>query len=103
MSEATKKTVRAVRPRAKSSATSAVSRPTGTKQPVDPWDGALDAGDKIEFSITAEVKNRQGRSFWVKGGSTITVRPGESPEQAKARQSAFVIDYVETTISEYVG
>lgn len=81
----------------------AVARPTKKAQPVSPWDGALDEGDLIEFSITAEVKNRQGRSFWVKGGATGRVRPGEGVENARARIQSFVIDTVDQQITEYVG
>ena len=101
---------RVVRPRKKSAAASAVtvdapapSAPARSQTPQDPWAPApLDEGDKIEYGITAEVKNRAGRSFWCKGGAIITVRPGESPEEAKSRVSAFVLGMVNQQMAEYL-
>lgn len=79
-----------VKPRAKTAAASQVVRPP------------LDEGDLIEFSVTAEVKNRQGRSFWVKGGAAGRIRPGETASAAKDRISGFVIGYVDDGINEYL-
>ena len=68
----------------------------------NPWVATLSPGDQIEFSITAEVKNRSGRSFWCKGGTTTTIRPDESVQQAKDRAVAFVSALVDEQVTEYL-
>lgn len=78
------------------------TRPAKVTQPTSPWDHSLSPGDHVEFGITAEVKNRQGRSYWVKGGAVVTMREGESVGQCTSRVQTFVIDMVEEQITEYV-
>lgn len=63
----------------------------------------LDEGDTVELSMTAEVKNKQGRSFWVKGGAQSTVRPGEDAEDAKQRLATFVTGYLYEQVAEYLS
>lgn len=60
-------------------------------------------GDRIELSMTAEVKNSKGRSFWVKAGLASDVREDETGAEAKERVAGFVATYVEEQISEYLG
>ena len=88
MKSATKK---AVRPKARSEASKVVIH-----------NEDLSPGDQIEFGVTAEVK-KNGRSFWVKGGAVITIRPDEDTHSAKQRVSEFVIAMVDEQISDYLA
>ena len=68
-------------------------------KPIEP----TDPGDSIEVSTTLEVKNKQGRSFWVKAGVVSSHRDGETTEQAFQRITDVVIDRVQSLTDEYLG
>lgn len=61
-----------------------------------------DPGDTIEVSITAEVKNKQGRSFWAKVGVVSSHRNEETTEEAYSRITDFVIERVGELTAEYL-
>ena len=63
----------------------------------------LDEGDRIEFGATVEVKNRRNASFWPKATVTTTIRPGETVQQAKARASGVVHQWLEEQVEEFLG
>jgi hypothetical protein len=59
-------------------------------------------GDSIEVSITAEVKNRKGLSFWAKSGVVSQHRDGETSDQAYQRITGFVLDNVTDLTEEFL-
>lgn len=90
---------RKVRPRVKSAAGRSLHVQTA---PVEKGDG-LSEGDTYEFSTTAEVKNAQGRSWWVKAGATSSVRPGENGYDTEERVKEFVLRSVHEQIKEILS
>lgn len=88
-------TPRTVKPRKRTAA--------ANKSVQDPWREALDPGDRLEFGATAEVKNKRNQSYWPKAGVSITVRPGETVEQAKERASKVVHGFLDEQISDYLS
>jgi hypothetical protein len=81
-----------VRPRAKSAA----AREAAVSD-IDP--NFLSTGDTFEFSTTVEVKTPQNRSFWVKGGASSSVRPGEDGYDAVERVTAGVLAVVDEQVA----
>ena len=67
--------------------------------PAQAAEGA-DPGDIIEYSITEEVKTRQGRSFWVKAGLSSTVRDDEDGLLAANRVTEYVTNLVASQVAE---
>lgn len=63
----------------------------------------LDEGDTIEFGMTVEYKHPRKGAFWPKFSVSGKVRPGETPEQAKERLVAFVLEGIQEQISEIQG
>ena len=70
-----------------------------TRKKIEP----TDPGDTIEVSVTGEVKNRKGLSFWVKTGVVSSHRDGETTEEAYSRITDFVIDRVDELAQEFLS
>lgn len=82
MSEATGRRV------VKKRAVRSTEKPVAKTQPKDepsPWADALDPGDKIEFGATVETRDKQGRTFWPKANTSVTIRANETHEEAATR------------------
>lgn len=62
----------------------------------------LDEGDTIEIGITVEVKHPRKGSIWVKSGASGTIRPGETPDDARDRIKDFVTQTADETVREYL-
>lgn len=60
-------------------------------------------GDLIEFSLTAEVRHPKRGSYWIKGGGTTQVRPGETANAARERLHSFVKESVDETVLEVLS
>ena len=80
-----------------------MAKPEARTSIENPWDGLMDAGDKLDFGATMEVKNKRGMSYWPKAGVTITLRPGETVEQAKERAAAIVHGFLTEQVQEYLS
>lgn len=62
-----------------------------------------DPGDRIEVSITAEVKTRRGTSFWAKVGLASEHRDNETSKEAYERVATFCIDRVDELTTEMLS
>ena len=91
----------------KESADKPVDKPVDKRRRVDKsvdknLPRALDAGDAIEYGLTAAV--RKGRSeFWVKVGVVGHLRPGETPRQANDRLAGVVHQTLDVRVNEIIN
>lgn len=63
----------------------------------------LDEGDPIEYGLTVEYKHPRKGSYWPKMATTVRIRPGETPEEAKARAVQFVTQGIDEQIAEIMS
>lgn len=69
-----------------------------------PWAGEdLDVGDRLEYGATVEVKSKRGLSYWPKASAAITIREGETVEQAKARVSNIVDQFLADAVEDFMS
>lgn len=63
--------------------------------------GALDPGDKLTVGLTHQIQIK-GDNSWIKYEAIITVRDGETDEQAKQRVIGHVNSAVIDTVDQVV-
>jgi len=69
----------------------------------NPWIGALDVGDRIEFGLTVEITDNQGRKWWPKCGVSVAKRPDEGEEQARDRATNTVFEFLDGEIKRILA
>lgn len=62
----------------------------------------LDPGDLVEFSLTVGIKV-QGKDYWIKAGTTSSVRPHETGFQAQTRIEDFVQESINRKVLEILN
>lgn len=72
-------------------------RTANVKQPVQKPD-SLDAGDKVSFGMTAEIKGK-----WLRADASVTKRPGETDAEVGERAAQFAIDLLDTQVENLFG
>ena len=65
----------------------------------EPEPPALFPGDTVEYAMSVEL-NLGGSKHWPRFAVTSKVQDGETPEEAKARISGFVVEQVASDIEE---
>ena len=61
----------------------------------------LDPGDHVEYGITVEANAPNGAKTWIKAGVTVTVRDGESHQDAYERAVDLVEPFLVGKVQEW--
>lgn len=61
----------------------------------------LDPGDRIDYSVSYFHRGKE--EAWIKLGASVTVRDGETAEEARYRLTDFINDQMPGAIEEVVS